>query len=71
MFQNRPDDIRIAAIERRAQQIAAIPAAGFHVKIGGAGQQFPKDFEIAVHGGGHQRRKTVFVSKIDKRTGAH
>jgi hypothetical protein len=24
-----------------------------------------------VHGGGHQWRKTIFISKIDKRTNAH
>ena len=39
------------------------------MKIGRAGQQLPKDFEMAVHGGGHQWRKTILVSKIDKRTG--
>ena len=40
------------------------------MKIGRAGQQLPKDFEMAVHGGGHRWRKTILVSKIDKRTGA-
>jgi hypothetical protein len=60
--------LRIAAIERHSQQIAAIFTPCFRVKIGGAGQQLPKDFEIAVHGGGHQRRKTIFVGKINQGT---
>ena len=33
-FQNRLDDLGIAAIERHSQQIVAILAAGFRVKIG-------------------------------------
>src|SRR4030095_16048561 len=70
-FHNGPDDFPIAASERHSQQIVAILAAGFRAKVRGAGQQLPKDFEIAVHGGGHERRKTIFVSKIDKRTGTH
>jgi hypothetical protein len=63
--------LRIAAIERHSQQICTIFAAGFRLKLRGAGQQLPKDFEIAVHSGGHERRKTILVSKIDKRTDAH
>ena len=69
-FHNKPYDFRIAAIEGHSQQIASIFATSFGMKIGRAGQQLPKDFEMAVHGGGHQWRKTILVSKIDKRTGA-
>jgi hypothetical protein len=68
-FHKKPYDFWTAAIEGHSQQIASIFATGFRMKIGRAGQQLAKDFDIAMLGGGHQRRKTIFVGKVDQCTG--